>query len=178
MKWIEGTPAPGKACGACTLCCKLFEIDWLEAPKPAGQWCQHCTPGRGCGIWQNLPAGCATYFCVWRLDPALTESWRPDRARFILTHAHHEAPLAVLVDPGAPDAHRKEPYRTQLAQTARGILEGRGSTLVVFVGAKRFLLFPDMEVPIPDGVALHEIVITHHKGPQGPYWRARFPQAA
>ena len=41
-------PAPGRECGACTLCCKVFDVPVLE--KPAGQWCKHCLPGRGCGI--------------------------------------------------------------------------------------------------------------------------------
>lgn len=178
MKWIEGVPAPSKACGPCTMCCKLFDVDWLDQPKPAGKWCHNCMPGRGCKIWQNVPKGCADYFCVWRIDPELGEAWRPDKARFILTHAHQDAPLALLVDPGAPDAHRKEPYKSLLAKTAQGILEGRGSTIVVFVGTKRALLFPDAEVPIPEGVALHEIVIQHYKGANGPYWRPKFPAAA
>ncbi|MCA0406331.1 MAG: hypothetical protein LCH39_09305 [Proteobacteria bacterium] len=178
MKWIEGVPAPGKVCGSCTMCCKLFDVDWLDKPKPAGKWCHHCQPGRGCAIWQSLPKGCADYFCVWRIDPDLPEAWRPDKARFILTHAHQDAPLAVLVDPSAPDAHRKEPYKSMLAKTARSILEGRGSTIVVFNGTKRSLLFPDMEVPVPDGLALHEVEIQHFKGPNGPYWRPKFPAAA
>lgn len=178
MKWIEGVPAPAKACGACTLCCKLFDVDWLERPKPAGKWCHHCTPGRGCSIWQALPKKCADYFCVWRIDPDLADAWRPDKARFILTHAHQDAPLAIVVDPGAPDAHRKEPYKSMLAQTAKGILEGRGSTIVVFNGAKRTLLFPDAEIAVPDGLELHEVVIQHFRGPNGPYWRPKFPAAA
>ena len=50
MKWIEANPVEGKACGSCTMCCKLFEINWLDRPKPAGKWCPHCRPGQGCAI--------------------------------------------------------------------------------------------------------------------------------
>lgn len=175
MKWVDAVPVESKPCGPCSLCCKLFDIDWLEKPKPAGQWCPHCKPGAGCKIWQSVPARCADYFCVWRVDPALAPIWRPDVARFILSHAHEEAPLAVLVDPAFPDAHRREPYARMLAETARGILEGRGSTLVVFVGKKRSLLFPDCEVPIPDGVQLHEIRIEAREGASGRFWRPTFP---
>jgi hypothetical protein len=175
MKWVEAVPAMHKACGACGMCCKLFDIAWLEKPKPAGKWCHHCKPGIGCDIWQNLPAQCASYFCVWRLDPDLAEEWRPDRARFILTHAHQDAPLTVMVDPLQPGAHRREPYREQLAKTARGILEGRGSTIVVFVGERRFLLFPDREVPIPAGVLLSDIRIVRHDRGAPHEWSPIFP---
>lgn len=175
MKWVEAVPAPGKACGSCAMCCKLFDVDWLDRPKPAGKWCHNCLPGRGCAIWQTLPEGCANYFCVWRLDPDLPDAWRPDKARFILSHAHQDAPLAVLVDPAQPDAHRREPYRSELAKTARGILEGRGSTIVVFTGAHRALLLPDREVPIPAGVALSDIRIEKRVGAGAVEWRPVFP---
>jgi hypothetical protein len=175
MKWIEAIPAAGKACGSCTMCCKLFDVDWLGKPKPAGQWCHHCNPGKGCSIWSDLPPECGSYFCVWRIDPTLAQEWRPDRARFILTHAHQEAPLAIIVDPGLPDAHRREPYRSQLAKTAQGILDGRGSTIVVFVGHRRFLLFPDREVPIPDGVALWDIRIEKRGHAPSIKWNPVFP---
>lgn len=159
MKWVEAIPDPAKSCGTCSLCCKLFDIDWLEQPKPAGRWCHHCKPGNGCAIWQNVPSKCASYYCVWRLDPALGAEWKPEKARFILTHAHESAPLAVLLDPGAPDAHRREPYWSALLKTARQHLEGRGSTLVIFCGTRRSLLMPEGEIAIPDGVALDAIKI-------------------
>ena len=175
MKWVDAVPAPAKTCGSCALCCKLFEIDWLNQPKPAGKWCHHCKPGQGCGIRQNLPSKCADYFCVWRLDPALADEWRPDRARFILTHASIDSPLSVLVDPAFPDAWRREPYASQLRKTARSILEGNGTTIVVFVGAHRFLMFPDGDVVIPPHVALHEIRIERRDGLKGTKWNAVFP---
>lgn len=176
MKWLEAVPDPAKSCGSCSLCCKLFDIDWLEKPKPAGKWCHHCKPGTGCSIWQVLPERCAQYYCIWRIDPALAPEWRPDRARFLLTHAHQDAPLAVILDDAAPDAHRKEPYWTALLKTAREHLEGRGTTIIVFRGKNRTLLFPDGEVAIPDGVALHEVVIERREGAGGTFWKARFPK--
>lgn len=175
MKWVEGVPAPGKACGSCAMCCKLFDVGWLDKPKPAGKWCHHCKPGTGCTIWQDLPKGCADYFCVWRLDPDLAPEWRPDRAHFILTHAHQDAPLAIVVDPAYPDAHRREPYASMLARTARDILEGRGSTIVIYRGEKRTLLFPDREEAIPDGYPLHEIRIKGEGAGAAKRWRAIFP---
>jgi hypothetical protein len=175
MKWVEAVPVAEKSCGSCTLCCKLFEIDWLDRPKPAGKWCHHCKPGQGCSIWQQVPKACADYYCVWRLDPALADEWRPDRARFLLTHASPDSPLVVMVDPAFPDAWRKEPYFSRLRESARDLLKAKGTTLVVFVGAHRTLIFPDGETPIPAGLALHEIVIEARRGPSGTQWSARFP---
>jgi hypothetical protein len=175
MKWIDATPAQTKACGSCSLCCKLFDVDWLDRPKPAGAWCHHCTPGRGCAIWQSLPQRCGDYFCVWRLDPDLGPEWKPERAKFILTHAHQDAPLAVVLDPAMPDAHRREPYLSALRRTARQHLEGRGSTIVIFAGVRRTLLFPDGEVPIPDGLPLQDIRINRIERGGMVRWEPVFP---
>ena len=37
---------PGRECGSCSLCCKVYNVPEIE--KPAGKWCRHCTPGKGC----------------------------------------------------------------------------------------------------------------------------------
>lgn len=175
MKWIEAVPVAQKSCGTCTLCCKLFDVDWLDQPKPAGQWCHHCKPGRGCAIWQNVPAQCASYYCVWRVDPELGPEWKPERARFILTHAHEDAPLAIILDAGAPDAHRREPYWSALLKTARQHLEGRGSTIVIFRGRHRALLMPEGEVEIPAGISLQEIRIDRYERAGIATFKAVFP---
>jgi len=61
---------PGRECGSCTLCCKVYYI--AELGKAAGKWCQHCTPGKGCMIHETtLPSQCATFNCLWRTDAAL-----------------------------------------------------------------------------------------------------------
>jgi hypothetical protein len=175
MQWIEAKPVAAKSCGTCTLCCKLFDVDWLEKPKPAGAWCHHCQPGKGCAIWRNVPEKCASYYCVWRLDPNLGPEWKPEKARFILTHAHEEAPLAVVLDPAAPDAHRREPYWSVLQKTARQHLEGRGSTIVIFRGTRRALLMPEGEIEIPQGTLLHEIRIDRYERAGIITFRAVFP---
>jgi hypothetical protein len=175
MKWVNATPDAAKSCGGCSLCCKLFDVTWLDKPKPAGQWCHHCKPGRGCAIWQSLPQKCGDYYCVWRLDPQLGEEWKPERARFILTHAHQDAPLAVVVDPGMPDAYRREPYWSRLKQTAREHLEGRGSTIVVFRGERLSLIFPEEEIPVPPGVSLQEIRINRYERAGIVSWKPVFP---
>jgi hypothetical protein len=42
-----------RSCGDCTLCCKVMAVEALG--KPAGSWCSHCKPGRGCLIYETRP---------------------------------------------------------------------------------------------------------------------------
>ena len=175
MRWVDAVPAENKSCGTSTLCCKLFDIEGLDRPKKAGSWCPHCAPGKGCGIWEARPSMCADYYCVWRLDATLGPEWKPEVSKFILTHAHRDAPLAVIVDPGTPNAHRREPYRTKLAATSRDILNGRGQPVVAFVGSRRFVILPDREEEIPVGIELHEVKVHRYDRPGGAHWEISFP---
>ena len=51
--------APGRACGPCTLCCKVYALPELE--KPPGVWCKHCAPGKGCKVHDALPDQCRLF---------------------------------------------------------------------------------------------------------------------
>jgi hypothetical protein len=44
---------PGRECGSCSMCCKVYNI--AEISKPAGKWCSHCKPGKGCVIHDAPP---------------------------------------------------------------------------------------------------------------------------
>ena len=48
--------APGRECGGCAMCCKVYTFP--EITKPAGVWCKYCKPGKGCTIHDNLPDQC------------------------------------------------------------------------------------------------------------------------
>jgi hypothetical protein len=67
-----------RACGDCTLCCKLEGI--RELNKRAWQWCQHCAIGKGCRIYAERPDPCRNFRCLWLDDMAMDEHMRPDRA--------------------------------------------------------------------------------------------------
>jgi hypothetical protein len=41
---------PGRACGSCTLCCKVVGV--LEIGKAAGAWCPHCAGAKRCTIYE------------------------------------------------------------------------------------------------------------------------------
>jgi hypothetical protein len=102
---------PGRACGSCTLCCKLMRIDSI--PSPADTWCQYCTPGRGCRIYETRPDECRNFFCDWMTTKLLGEEWKPSVAKMIVTGGGTNYRTQVQVDPGTPDAWRREPYYSQ-----------------------------------------------------------------
>ena len=78
-------PATRRACGPCTLCCKLPVIDWPTDPpvgraplvKPGATWCVYCDQGRGCTIYPDRPLSCAGFQCLWLMD-LMPEALRPD----------------------------------------------------------------------------------------------------
>lgn len=170
-------PLAERSCGACSLCCKLFDIDWLDRSKPAGKWCHHCQPGKGCGIWQNLPQRCGEYFCDWRVNAKLTDEWRPDRCGFLINHSASELPYEVIVDAGRPDAWRKEPYYSALKRAAKGAVESN-QTIIVMVGARRWLMLPEDDVAIPPEHFDSDFHIFRDADILGGKWRVEFKSQA
>jgi len=84
---------PGRECGSCTLCCKVYNIPGIG--KVASKWCGQCKPGRGYKIHDNLPDQCAAFNCLWRTDAAMPAQWKSDQAK---DSRHH--PSAQLEHPG------------------------------------------------------------------------------
>ena len=68
-----------RACGDCTLCCKVMAIE--ELAKPAGQWCRHCKPGRGCLIYDSRPAECSAFDCLWLIDAAVRAALETEQVK-------------------------------------------------------------------------------------------------
>jgi hypothetical protein len=129
-----------KACGDCTLCCKVMAIEALA--KPVSSWCRHCKPGRGCQIYPDRPAECRTFSCLWLVNDQLEPHWKPNKSKLVLTTS--EDGIEVRCDPGFPDAWRKEPFRSEIHQWA---VSGatQDMTVVVIVGQKMILVAPDRE---------------------------------
>jgi hypothetical protein len=126
-KQFANTAASGRECGTCTLCCKVYEVPSLE--KPAGKWCQHCTPGKGCGIWQTRPDHCRSFYCLYMTVGDFGPEWKPDRAKFVMTIDPVSRYLNLQVDPGHATAWRQEPYYSGLRRMAANLL--REERLVV-----------------------------------------------
>ncbi len=161
--------APGRACGPCTLCCKVYALP--EFGKPPGAWCKHCAPGKGCKIHDEPPNQCQQFFCLWMTDGALPEAWRPDHAKFVLSIVPPNGFVYGQVDPGSPGAWRREPYYAGLKSLARRLV-GERRHVIMFVGDEATLVMPEEAIPLGKMTAADEFRIEPAFGPKGPTWRA------
>jgi hypothetical protein len=147
---------PGRECGSCSMCCKVYNIP--EINKPAGKWCTHCKPGKGCVIHDALPTQCIEFNCMWRTEASIGAAWKPDQAKMVVTISPVNGYINVQVDAAAPQAWRKEPYYGQLHQWAKNNLQ-KGIYVIVFVDVIATLIMPDQDVLIgpmnaTDGLAV------------------------
>ena len=141
----EPALAPGKACGSCAMCCKVFAIPEVE--KGVNQWCRHVVQGRGCGIHPTRPEVCRQFFCHWLRNPNLGPEWRPDRAKFLIYTEMRGRRMVVAPDAGAPAAWRKEPFYGQFKRWA---VIGAAShhQILVFHGKRATAVLPDRDVDL------------------------------
>ncbi|MCA3564025.1 MAG: hypothetical protein IOC90_06000 [Methylocystis sp.] len=159
--------APGRDCGACTLCCKVYEVPSLN--KPMNKWCSHCTPGRGCGIHATRPDHCRSFFCLWMTDGRLGPEWKPEVAKFVLTIDPVSRYLLVQVDPGQPKTWRQEPYYSQLRRFAQALLPHE-QLVIVFNGKSGTVVTASRDIELgimgPDDRIQMQMRIT----PNGPVY--------
>jgi hypothetical protein len=141
------TPARGRSCGSCSLCCKLLGIPELN--KPMGQWCPHCLKGSGCGIYDTRPSPCRTFSCGWLVSASFGEEWQPSRAKMFVYHVNDGGidKLVVHVDPGTPLQWQREPYYSQLKRYAGIALEENGM-VNIYVGKKVIVVLPNKDVDL------------------------------
>lgn len=133
----DAYPIPDRACGTCTLCCELPDID--EVDKPANELCRHCTRDVGCRAYETRPATCRAFLCAWRTDEGLGAHWDPMVSHMMV---YRQGPqFTVLVDPRYPRAWRNEPHLTELKERAGGDGEGY---VIVFIGDEVVKIEPSM----------------------------------
>lgn len=158
---IEGKVVPGRACGTCTLCCKVVGVAELE--KPAGEWCGHCRPGRGCGIHPTRPYVCRGFYCEWMISKGLGPEWKPERSKFALFRTNDGRRLTAHVDPGYPSAWRQSPYYENLKHWAREAAKRSPDMHVVdvMVGEHSTVVLPDREVEV--GIVSPDELVTLNK---------------
>jgi len=141
----EPALVPGRSCGTCSLCCKVYLI--RELSKPAGRWCTHCVRGSGCGIHPDRPRSCREFFCSWLVDPNLGPEWKPEVSRFVLSaDATHRA-ILVTVDPGMPLAWKRQPYYATLKKFSE-VFFRINQKVLVNLGGHITVVLPDRDVPI------------------------------
>lgn len=137
---------PGRACGTCSLCCKVVGVEELN--KPIGAWCVHSKRQNGCAIYDARPHSCRTFMCQWLLAEGLGPEWKPDRAKFALLKSDAGRHLTAFVDPGHPGAWRRAPYYDALKRWAKlGIPASGPLRLVdVMIGQRCVVVLPDRDV--------------------------------
>jgi hypothetical protein len=164
------TPAPGRSCGACSLCCKLAQVDELD--KPSGVWCRHCAPGRGgCTIYETRPPVCRNWFCAWILDARLGSEWYPLTSKMIMYFENSGSRLCVRVEPSHANAWRKEPYYSQLKQWSRAAVEAR-QQILVYINKRVIVILPDKDVDFGNVELGEQIWVGAQDTPAGRIWNA------
>ena len=96
-------------CDGCTACCKIMEV--RELSKPGNVWCTHCRIGAGCAIYDERPASCRTFECVWlqtqRGKAPLAPELRPDSSRVVIYTTNNGNDIVLNVSPDRPDAWKR-----------------------------------------------------------------------
>jgi hypothetical protein len=141
----EAPLVPGRSCGTCGLCCKVYSVQELN--KPAGRWCVHAVRGGGCNNHYNRPHVCRQFFCSWLFDPNLGPEWKPEVSRFVMSADPAYQALVVMVDPGMPLAWKREPYYARLKQFSQVFFRLNNKVLVNLRGHVTVIL-PDRDVPL------------------------------
>lgn len=138
-------PASTRSCGTCSLCCKVNDVAAMF--KPAGKWCQVCTPGKGCGQYQLRPKECRDFNCLWLTEDWLGPEWKPEVSKFVMAYEYDGKCLTVMVDPNVPNAWKAEPYYPVFKALAERHLE-EGRVVMIADSTRRWLVLPDQDVLI------------------------------
>lgn len=145
-----------RACGGCTLCCKLLPVHdkAVGFHKEGNTRCQHQRHGKGCTIYERKPPSCATYSCRWLLGNDTADMPRPDRAHYVIDPMpdyisvvardtgelqQHIPVVQVWIDPGYPDAHRDPALRRYLLRRGE---EGVAAVIRIEAHGQGFVLVP------------------------------------
>jgi len=130
--------APGKACGACTMCCSALEI--AELKKPAGPLCGNCRAGGGCTIYSDRPQVCRDFECEWLTRRDLPRQLRPDLVGTILMEDADSAEYRAVCAPEKPMAWRHPLVFAHLLALAKS-----GRTVVAKAGLISWRIFASGE---------------------------------
>lgn len=142
----ETRVVPGRACGTCSLCCKVVGVQELN--KPIGTWCSHAKRQNGRAVYDARPASCRIFRCQWPLAEGIGPESKPDRAEFALLKSDNGRHLTVFVDPGTPGAWRRSPYYEALKNRAKLGLPVSGAVRLVdvMIGELCIVILPDRDV--------------------------------
>ncbi|ODT85904.1 YkgJ family cysteine cluster protein [Phenylobacterium sp. SCN 70-31] len=151
-----------KACGPCTLCCRVLAVGELD--KPAGRTCAHQKTGVGCGIYETRPSGCRTFECVWLMDPEMPHRFRPDQTKVVLDQDAQGLRLIARCDPANPQAWRRNPMYAALKGYAADTW-GTGRIVLAVAGHRTWLIAPREDVDLGEVDSDAELRVV--EGPSG-----------
>lgn len=159
----------GRACGVCSLCCKVMLVE--EFTKPKGAWCVHCDPGHGCRIYDRRPAICRGFHCAYLANARVPDSWEPSTCGMVLVDEDNGRRRIAHVDPDDPEAWRREPYYADLKRWAREGAPG-GMQVAVYIDRRVIVVLPDSETDL--GIVGDDEVIgvRHEATPFGRRYKA------
>lgn len=131
----------GRACGSCSLCCKVMVISEDEGVpgrasinKPDGMWCRFCKPGseKPCTIYADRPRLCSGFTCGWLTYQELPSYWKPDSCKMIIDISGRENdPIKIWCDIDAEDRWRTEPFIGDLFWLAQEYLVQKRRVMTV-----------------------------------------------
>lgn len=166
---ISTTPAAEiRPCGTCSLCCKVFDVEAVD--KVAHEWCQHYVAGAGCSIHKVRPKVCRRFQCLWTTDLGLGDEWKPERCGFVVHWAMSGLGLWINVDLDCAGAWRQEPYYNQIKRWSEMVRHQTG-IVAISEGDRRFVIFPEQDLPVSPGSAGAEIEAGYRRRPG---WRQPF----
>lgn len=171
---VDGTLAPGRTCGGCTVCCEVLNIDEPELRKPAGVMCRHADD-QGCTLYSGRPHSCRAFFCAWRQLDVMPESARPDRLDVIFWVTGRPNPEILFETVYVIGAAVKDPHAMDKDEV-RDLVETfiRDGDLPVFLqwGGHQHLIHPGPE--LADAI-LNPVTTPHrHLIEQGKAWLRRY----
>ena len=126
--------APGKACGACTMCCSALEIEDLK--KAAGPLCGNCRVAAGCAIYSQRPQVCRDFEFDWLTRRDLSRQLRPDLVGVILMEDADSDEYRAVCAPEKPMAWRNPMVFAHLLALAKS-----GRTVVAKAGLLSWRIF-------------------------------------
>lgn len=127
---------PGKACGSCSFCCKVLEIEDFD--KKAGVLCAHCAKMGGCAVYATRPQVCRDYQCRWKEERSLGPQLRPDRVGTLFMDDPDSDEYHAVCDPEKPFSWRNPLVFKLLVSEAKA-----GRVVVAKAGLRAWRIFPD-----------------------------------
>jgi hypothetical protein len=131
-----------------------------ELRKPALRWCEHCSIGKGCGIYDGRPESCREFSCLWLSHPETPEAMKPRLTGVVIWITGDGKNAIALTRRHDPTAWRKPSVLPTLRKLARGL------TVIAFSGTRAWLIGPERDEELPrealelDGYGLNKLTIT------------------